>query len=237
MARLQLQMQMGEQPDLARVKELSERMIAAQREWEGLIGRWKLSDDFQTREWLAMTRCSADETGVGLEEMGQLVRWQAECMQAFAMQATPPMPPAGVDMDRVAAILQEKGGTMGTMMTGSPVQVDAEPLDSTLFDSPIVRSEYEALIRDHEGLVRLGETYGGFDPLGKLAFLDQIDQIESRWDTFFARASLLRAVRPAFKEQCDEYMKCLGLRDADGFRALLGRAHNSMRIEAERERS
>lgn len=234
MARVQLEAQMGQQPDRARVGELSQKMLAAHGEWEALLGRWKLSDDFQTREYLAMTRCHADDCGIGLEDMAKLVRWQAECMQAFAAQGVPPMPPAGIDMGKVAASSAAQPGGMGSMLAA---QVDAEPLDPNLFDSDIVRDEYEALVRDHEALIRLGEKYGGFDGLGKLAFLDQLDAVESRWDTFFARASLMRAVRPAFTEQCDEYMRALGLRDTDGFRELLGRAHDSMRAEAERERS
>jgi len=29
----------------------------------------------------------------------------------------------------------------------------------------------------------MGESYGSYDPLGKLAFLDALEAVEERWDT------------------------------------------------------
>ena len=37
-----------------------------------------------------------------------------------------------------------------------------------VFKSDIVREEYEKLCRDHNALIRMGEGYGSFDPLGKV---------------------------------------------------------------------
>ena len=41
-----------------------------------------------------------------------------------------------------------------------------------------VKEEYEKLCRDHDGLIRMGASYGSFDPLGKLAFLDALEAVE-----------------------------------------------------------
>lgn len=73
------------------------------------------------------------------------------------------------------------------------------------------------------------------DPLGKVAYLDALESIETRWDTFFARFALLGALNPAFKEQADDFLGSMGI-DAASFRDMLREAHSTMRQDAESER-
>ena len=49
MARLQLESQMGTQPDPAKVEAVADELAAALEEWELLMTRLRLSTDFQVR--------------------------------------------------------------------------------------------------------------------------------------------------------------------------------------------
>lgn len=143
-----------------------------------------------------------------------MMRWQAECMRAFASGRPPLPPPAGVDLEKLAKQQQEQmaGGNdssmMGRMMGGGAEAIDCTPFtgDEAAFESDVVRGEYEALCRDHDGIIRLGEAYGAFDPRGKLAYLDALEAVEGRWDTFFARFKLLGALNPDFTEQTAKFL-------------------------------
>ncbi|CAJ1384259.1 unnamed protein product [Effrenium voratum] len=120
--------------------------------------------------------------------------------------------------------------------TGAPPVIEAEPFDSSAFKSDMVKEEYELLRRDHRQLIKMGESYGSFDPLGKIAFLDQLERIEERWDIFFGRLGLIGALSPEYKEQSAAFLQAMGLSPGE-FRRLLRRAHDQMRLDAEDERS
>ena len=47
----------------------------------------------------------------------------------------------------------------------------------------VVKSEYESICMSHAQIIKMGESYGSFDPLGKIAFLDALEAVEERWDT------------------------------------------------------
>jgi len=98
-----------------------------------------------------------------------------------------------------------------------------------------VREEYEKLCRDHAGIIKLGEGFGGFDPLGKLAFLDALEAVEARWDVFFSRFALMGALNQEFVQQMNGALRAMGMSAAD-FREVLSEAHALMRKEAEVER-
>jgi len=53
------------------------------------------------------------------------------------------------------------------------------------FDSPIVREEGQALVRDQDALRRLGHNYGNFDAAGKRLYIDEMEALYERygmWD-------------------------------------------------------
>lgn len=103
------------------------------------------------------------------------------------------------------------------------------------FQNDMVKGEYEKLCIDHKNLIEFGQGYARFDPLGKLAFLDQVENIEERWDVFFARFSLLGALDKQFVLECNRFLQSMNLDEAN-FRTLLKRSHDLMREDAERER-
>merc|ERR1712137_777087 len=139
------------------------------------------------------------------------------------------MPPPGVDLSA-----PQNGGPGGAM---SPPSITADPFSGKdNFGSEVVNREYLDLCSDHQQLVKLGEQYGSFDPLGKLAFLDQVERIEERWDVFYGRSALLGELSPDFRRQSQEFLAAMGL-GAGEFRKLLSEAHESMRKSAEAERA
>ena len=99
----------------------------------------------------------------------------------------------------------------------------------------VVRGEYEQLCSDHAGIIKMGERFGTFDPLGKLAFLDQLESVESRWDVFYSRFELLGQLNPDFATQTNGFLESMGM-SAEIFRETLSDAHKLMREEAEKER-
>lgn len=192
MARFQLEAQMGSMPDPERVRNVANGLSEAHAEWETLMQRMRLSGDFQSREYFKMTQAHLKTQGQSLEAIGMAMRWQVDTMKAFADGRPPPNPPVGLDMEAMAKQAQQgSGGGMASALGGPPT-IDAPPFDQgAAFDSPVVKEEYEKLCRDHDGLIRMGASYGSFDPLGKVAFLDALEAVEARWDTFFARFALM----------------------------------------------
>ena len=98
-----------------------------------------------------------------------------------------------------------------------------------------MREEYQKLCRDHASIVKLGEGFGGFDPLGKLAYLDALEAVEERWDVFFSRFALMGALNQDFVDQTSVFLGSMGMSASD-FREVLGEAHALMRKDAEVER-
>lgn len=239
MARLQLTMSTGGEPDLERVRALADDLSKAEEQWRVMMQRMRLSNDFQSREYFKMTAAFAANQGESLESIGIMMRWQADNMKAFATGGQPLPPPPGLDLNKLAQQQQGPGAAASPMAQMSAAQaVDSTPFTGkeAAFESDVVREEYEKLCRDHASTVRLGEQFGGFDPLGKLAYLDALEGIEKRWDVFFARFSLIGALNPDFKEQTDAFLGSMGM-DAQTFRDVLRDAHDLMRKEAEEERA
>lgn len=206
--------------------------------WRQALLRMSLVDDFQAREYYKLTAAWAERQGESLEFIGLMMRWQAECMLAFADNRMPPNPPPGIDLAKLAAKQQQQQSptVMGQVMASAQA-VDSKPFtgDEAAFESTVVRDEYVQLCKDHGSTITLGERYGTFDAMGKLAFLDQLDAIEERWDVFYARFALLGALNPEFENQTSAFLNSMGM-DAAQFREILGEAHALMRAEAEAER-
>ncbi|CAK0839848.1 unnamed protein product [Prorocentrum cordatum] len=100
--------------------------------------------------------------------------------------------------------------------------------------SEVVKAELDLLVKDHKALVKMGETYGSFDPAGKAIFLDQVEAVESRWEVFISRFQLMGELNPDYVQQANSFLESSGLSVA-GFRQLLREAHTAMRQDAERE--
>lgn len=231
MAKIQLDAQMGKEPDRERVRQLAEELERSYKQWQVLIAKLRLSDDFQSREYYKLTECHLQRQAKSVEEVGLLVKYQIDCMKAFADGQPPVAPPAGVDLRAPPPGSPSPTAAMfATSFTAQPFTGRER-----LFESDVVRQEYEALCRDHRQLIKMGEAYGSFDPLGKAAFLDQLEAVEQRWDVFYGRFALQGGLNPEFREQSEAYLASMGLGAGD-FRKLVAQAHALMRRDTERDR-
>jgi len=236
MSRLKLEMSMDGTPDPQKIATIADEIVEMQGEWQSILQRMRLADDFQTREYFMLTAVWMERRGQPIEMMGAMVRWQAENMKAFATGGTPVPPPPGIDIGKLAA--QEESGQANMMsQIGRAQSVTAGPFESNGagFESDIVKKEWVKLCSDHTSLIKMGESYGSFDPLGKLAFIDALEAVEERWDTFFARFSLMGALNQEYVEQTSSFLSGLGMTVTD-FREVLKEAHGRMRKAAEVER-
>jgi len=240
MARLQLDMQIGKMPDPQRLKTVANGIDAAVDDWENLLARLNLSNDFQTKEYYKLTQAHLATHGQTSSEIATMMRWQSRCMLAMAENRPPPFPPAEVDVMKLmndAKKSQESGKqppSLNAMTAAEKITTAPFTGDEPAFQSDTVREEYEALCRDHSSLVDFGGSYATFDRMGKLAYLDELEKIEERWDVFFARFSLLGQLNQVFVKQCNAFLEGMGLNEGD-FRDLLKKTHQIMREDAERE--
>ena len=115
MSRLQLEMSMGNEPDPKRVGALADDLIEAEQQWQRILTRMRLADDFQSREYFKVTAAWAIRQGQSLEAVGLMMRWQAENMKSFATGGNPLPPPPGVDLTQIAQ-QQQQGGGQSNMM-------------------------------------------------------------------------------------------------------------------------
>mmetsp|Transcript_29289 Transcript_29289/g.86757 ORF Transcript_29289/g.86757 Transcript_29289/m.86757 type:complete len:329 (-) Transcript_29289:152-1138(-) len=241
MARLQLDMQSGVAPDPERLRKVADGIESAVDEWENLLARLKLSNDFQTREYAKLTQAHLSKHGQTSDEIAVMMRWQSGCMRAMAENRPPPMPPANVDIMKMMQDAQGNSNSGSTppsiaAMTTAEKITSAPFSEESTFESDTVREEYEKLCRDHNALIQMGASYATFDPMGKIAFLDEIKKVEERWDIFFARFSLLGQLDKSFINQCNAFLESMGL-DEQQFKELLKETHKIMREDAEKERN
>lgn len=249
MARLQLDMQIGNAPDPQRLKDVADGIEQAVQDWERLLGCMNESPDFQTKEYFKLTQAHLSSHDQSPDEVATMMKWQANCMRAMANNTPPPLPPPTINLEKMmeeakaatAPMNNEEGKkrrSPGLTAMANAEAITAVPFspDSPLFDSENVREEYEALCRDHNSLIEMGGSYAKFDAMGKIAYLNQVESIEERWDVFFTRFSLMGMVNTAFVKQCDAFLDSMGLDEVE-FRNLLKKAHQMMREDAEKERN
>jgi len=240
MARLQAQMMAGETPEPSKVLVVAENIEMAVDEWDTLMARLSLSQDFQTREYAKLTQAHLEQFGQNLSSLQSMMRWQAGCLRALAQSRPPPPPPNNVDLQKIMEQVQQAERGVGppsmTMMMQTS-QITSTPFNAKAFEkSSLVQEEYMALCKDHNSLIQMGGDYAKFDALGKMAFIDQIEAIEDRWDIFFARSSLMGELNSQFIKQTNAFLGSMNM-DESKFRSLLRRAHEIMREEADTERN
>mmetsp|Transcript_10555 Transcript_10555/g.24015 ORF Transcript_10555/g.24015 Transcript_10555/m.24015 type:complete len:377 (+) Transcript_10555:100-1230(+) len=228
-APIMLNAQMGKLPDPEVVKPLAADLREAQDLYTANLARSRLSEDFQGREFYNMTEAIVNRAGLTLDNMKDIVEWQMGGMLAYAEGRLPPPPPPGITEE----VLAKRPDISNAVGLGS-ASITVGPFDpnSATMRSEVVQAEFRKLLQDHEGLIKLGEQFGSFDPAGKLLYLDQIDDVEQRWDILFTRLQLTGDLNPEYTVQVEEYLKRVSLTPVQ-FREVLKAAHNIMRKDAE----
>jgi hypothetical protein len=101
LARIQLDMQIGQMPNPDRLRKVAQGIDAAVDDWENLLARLNLSNDFQTKEYYKLTQAHLASHGQSSEEICIMMRWQSQCMLAMAENRPPPFPPSEIDVMRL----------------------------------------------------------------------------------------------------------------------------------------
>ena len=238
-ARINLDLQMGNNPDKDQVLDVATKLKKTVSRWEETTNIMRNSCDFQTREYAFLGEAQVEKHGESMTNIIAGLKWQADCLSAMANEQAPPPPPPELDLEQMMAAAQ--GGNSGPASTAAILaaeQFTAKPFtgEESAFQSPTVKEEFDMLYNDHDNLIQLGAQYGNFDPVGKLYYLDEVEKIEERWDIFFTRFSLMKAINPKYIEQCNEFLASMKMNEEE-YRTLLKQTHDNMRKEAESERN
>ena len=227
MTRLQLEMQMDIAPDPDRLRKVGEGILDAVQDWEQLLNRLEQSTDFQTREYAKMTQAHLARHNQTTTQIASMMKWQGECMIAMSRNSPPPMPPSDINLAELMEQTKIDKSNTGNKAPSMSAMAAAEQITSTpftgeepAFQSDNVKLEYEQLCKDHAGLISIGSGYANFDSTGKIMYLEQLEQIEDRWDIFFTRFSLLGQLNQSFVEQCNAFLESMQL-DETNFRQLV----------------
>lgn len=238
-ARIQLDLKMGHVPDPNRLQKVARGIEVTVDNWEELLEKLNDSRDFQTREYAKFTQAHLGKFGQTSEEICSMMRWQSKCMFAMAQNRPPPFPPSGLNVMKMMDAAKATGGKPAPSLArmSTAVKVTERPFEEDkTFQSEIVRNEYLNLCRDHAYLIKFGSRYSSFDPPGKIAFLDKMDEIHDRWDIFFSRFDLMGQLNETFIKQCDRFLESMNMTEED-FKQLMKETHSIMRNDAENERS
>lgn len=241
MQRVQLELEMGHDPDPDKLFRVSEGIEKSVQKWSALWQKLQQSSDFQTVEYRTLVQVHLETTaGLTPTSLTSMMKWQSQCMQAMALNAPPPLPPTDLDLNKLAAASNKaqnenkKSPSLTAMMNAEPI-VAAPFQEDALVATDTIRDEFQQLNQQHEELIKFGHLYSTFDAKGKLLFLDQIDLVEERWDIFYKRFELMGDVlNPDFISQCEDFLKSMNLTEKE-FRQLLKQAHALMRKNAEEE--
>ncbi len=236
---IQQDIQVGNIPDDDRMLRLSNIISEAVDQWESLMTRLRISPDFQTREYAKLTQAHLEKYGMSIESIASMMRWQSEFMKSLAYDRPPPMPPTNIDLAKMVqwgSNTAAPSPSLAAMTSAKLITSNPFTGDEAAFESPTVKEEYQRLCRDHAKLIEFGANYESFDPLGKLAYIDEIEKVQERWDIFFTRFSLMGVLSKNYIAQCDTFLASMGMKEAD-YRQLLKDCHDIMRKDAERERN
>jgi Domain of unknown function (DUF1825) len=243
-SRIQQESAIGVTPQPDRLRAAADRIERAVDQWEGLLAQQRSSPDFQTKELTKLTETHLGNHGLSVRRIVSLLRWQGGSMRALADGLPPPTPPPDLDLKAMMQEAMQDNGVSSTKDGKRPSisamqaaqRVTACPFDPDSFGADATRQEYGQLVSDHSDLIGFGARYNEFDPLGKLSYLEQIEKIEERWDSFCARYELSNeSLNAEYLKQCEQYLTSYKW-TVDEFRVLLKQSHDLMKGDAESER-
>lgn len=201
----------GSPPEPSRVVAVAGKMEDSFNKYKDMISRLSLSQDFQALEYYALTVSNLKRENMVLSDIEDSVKWQINSMKAFATGQSPPMPNA-----KTVEMMQKKSG--GSM--SSPPTIVSTPFtgQEACFEDSTIRQTFLTLQSDHENLIRMGSGYGSFDPLGKLAYLDQMEKIEERWALLMTKLDLGQHISREFKDETSAFLGGMNLSVREFFR-------------------
>ena len=235
MERLRLDMEMGITPDVDRVVKIATSIEDKVKAWKTYVSNMKESADFQNLEQLQLTELHVQMSGFSVDELNEMMVWQSSVLRSLAENSVPPPVSPAVQKVMMSGMDAAPQVSVSDVLAGLDCTVRPPFTTEAVMGSEIAHKEWVRLLEDHEKLVDLGAGYGRFDPLGKIAYLDEIEKINDRWEIFYTRFSLMGSMNPGYVEDCDRLLKGLRLDEAQ-FRDLMKKVHKKMREEAERER-
>merc|ERR1712194_372509 len=137
--------------ELTLIKEMSE----ASDMFRATNFRLRFSEDFQTIELVMLMEAWLEQEGLSLDAMETIAAWQPRSIQAMFERRVPPPPPAGLDMAAIQEAAQKMPICLGAMAV--PENLRPFSIADAARRSDLVREEYEALVRDHEYLIKYGK--------------------------------------------------------------------------------
>ncbi|GMH88615.1 hypothetical protein TL16_g11206 [Triparma laevis f. inornata] len=203
-------------------------MESSHNDYLDLLTHLRLSSDYQSLEYYSLTVTHLKSKGLTLEDMNSCVSWQIESMKAYSESRIPPQP-----SKKVMSLIQSQQNP--PMLSVPSITSPPFTLNEPILQDPVIKKTLEDLIKDHEQLINFGANYGSFDPLGKLAYITEIEKIEDRWFTFLGRLELMNVVSPKFKEETGMFLEGMGL-EVGGFYELMDTGKEWMRDRAEENR-
>lgn len=198
-------------------------------EWEKIMTLGKRSDDFQLREFqlLGILDIFATSKNAEIEAFLLHLEYEVNFAQALAEERKVPLPGWKVIKSHFKLRrCRQKNGKSQQLITAPPFT--REDLES---QSEVVKDEYAALLEEHEYLIRCGADFGSFCAKDKLEFLDELEDVEERWDIVFARFNLMQALNPEYIRQSKAFLSELDW-NGTSYRELHRACRQRMRDEA-----
>ena len=239
MEKIQQDLDMDTPIDPDRLMKAANTFETAGNQWMSLRSRLDNASDYQTREYALFSKLHMQANGVDPDQMALLLMWQGGCLRSMARNIPPPMPPQGLDMQAVIK-MKDANDSMDSTPTISSMSsaqlITAPPFDvDAVLKEPVIAEEHAQLCDDHLKLIEFGARYDSFDAAGKIAYIDQIEKIEERWDVYFARFGLMGKLNDDFTKQCEAFLASVKMNERE-YRGMLQKTHDVMRAQAERER-
>lgn len=247
-AKLQSAMQLGQTPNPAKLRFVADAMDRTIDGWMSLFVGLQSTPDFCAREYARLMETHLNLHGTNSRSMTLLMSWQSSCLRALADNQPEPMPPAELDLEELmkAAARDDNSSNSSKKPSISAMQaaklVSAVPLDAKSLDLSSESKQqqietYNQLVREHSNLLQEGSNYNDMEPMEKLSYLDNIEAMEHKWDSFFLEYQLQKcSLNQDYVDACNDYLSCMKLTD-DEFRRLIKVSHRQMRQDAEQEQS
>lgn len=226
----------GDQPNSAQLLQLSAIAKQISTGCQAMYNFQSTSPNFQMREVFMIREATMNNFGFSSKDLTALYQYKADILKSQALQIPEPPMPMGEGIESLVKAQSSTDPEVASLLKViPPPPISTDPFNPEVIETPAIREEYERLMTDQVDLMKFGTKYGTFDPIDKLAFLDQIDEVESRWDVLFFRFQLMNVINPEYKRQCDKYLAFMGM-DEEKYVEYHKKAHEMMRKSAEAER-